>query len=78
MGALGKYIRHVIAGLVGLLAAWLAEEYKTTIDAEFQAAIVVILYAIVEKFLKRFEHLDPEGAADRVAIKQEARLRGIP
>ena len=76
MGSLGKYIRHIIGALVGWGAAWVAEEFKTTIDAEVQAAIVVVVYAIVEKFLKRFGWLDPEGAADRDAIKHEAFVRG--
>ena len=71
MGKLGKYIRHIIAGLVGWGAAWLTEK-GFTLDVETQAAIVVIVYAMVEKLLKRFGWLDPEGAADRLAIKDEA------
>ena len=74
MGAFGKYLRHAIAAGVGYLAAWLAEK-GFTLDAEMQAAIVVLVYAMVEKLLKRFGWLDPEGAADRVAIKEEAVAR---
>ena len=72
MGALGKYIRHAIAVGVGWLAAWLTERFGFVLDTETQAAIVVIVYAMVEKLLKRFGWLDPEGAADRVAIKADA------
>ena len=71
MGSLGKYIRHAIAAGVGYLAAW-GSSKGFTIGAEEQAAIVVLVYAVVEKLLKRFGWLDPEGAADRVAIKEEA------
>lgn len=75
MGALGKYVRHAIAAAVGALAAWANGEWGMTLDAEFQAAVVVIVYAMVEKLLKRFGWLDPEGAADRLAIKKDAAMR---
>ena len=69
MGALGKYIRHAIAGIVGALCAYAAQKWGLEVGAEAQTAIVVIVYAVVEKLLKRFGWLDPEGAADREAIK---------
>jgi NADH:ubiquinone oxidoreductase subunit 6 (subunit J) len=38
--------------------------------------IMLIGYAAVEKFLKRFESLDPEGAASRDLAQAEAVRRG--
>lgn len=39
--------------------------------------LLVAGYAMIEKYLKRFAWLDAEGAADRVAIKEEAAERGL-
>ena len=76
MGALGKYIRHGIAAAVGAALAFLVTTFDLQFDPDQQAAIVtggaVLGYAMVEKLLKRFGWLDPEGAADRDAIKAAA------
>lgn len=86
---MGKYLRHFIAAIVGpvvaALVAW-ATGIGFEIDADTVTAIeaalsgllfslAFMLYAWVEKFLKRFPTLDPEGAADRLAINEEAHAR---
>lgn len=78
MGRYGKYVRHAIAAGMGALAVWANGEWGVTLDAEFQAAAVVVVYAMCEKFLKRFRGLDEEGAADRSANKTDAAMRRPP
>lgn len=72
MGRFGKYVRHGLGALVGWGATWLAAETGIELTPEQKAAIVVGIYAATEKLLKRFGWLDPEGAADRAALKQAA------
>lgn len=75
MGKYGKYVRHLLAVGVGWLGAQATEHLGVVLDDETQAALVVVGYAMAEKLLKRLGWLDPEGAADREAIKEEAALR---
>ena len=65
MTGIGKYIRRIIAGLIGALAAWAAQRFGIEFGAELQAALVVVIYAIVQQLLTRFRWLDPEAWAER-------------
>jgi hypothetical protein len=81
MGSAGKYVRHLIGVLVGLVVtavlAKLAPDTPMhnvqgivdTISDLLAPAVMLVLYAWTEKLLKRFPALDPEGAASRIDDK---------
>lgn len=88
---LRHFIAVVLAGIVTWLSDKLpfletfitpeavnaATEWAVGLLTGVGAILMTTLYAWLEKFLKRFPSLDPEGAADRVAIQEEARHRGF-
>jgi hypothetical protein len=93
MGAgIGKYVRHLIGALAGGMAAVVVSQLAgvgiqldpETADALEQVtgglllAVSTVGYAWAEKYLKRFEWLDPEGAADRRALKEMAEEGIVP
>ena len=84
MGSFGKYLRHFLAVILGIIVAAIAQ--RLGVDYDKQAAATVIdgvlnlivpgivlwVYAWAEKFLKRFPNLDPEGYTGRQLIKAKA------
>lgn len=79
MDGLGKYIRHTIAALmaaiVGYITAALATqgiEVPGDIAVGFGTFLTFVVYAFVEKFLKRFPWLDLEGYAEYLDAKDGA------
>lgn len=81
---MGKYIRHGIAVLVSALLTFLITLTGAVPDPDqvqgaaegvasvLAPGIMLVAYAWVEKFLKRFRFLDTEGWIDRTWLKAEA------
>lgn len=86
---MGKYIRHGIGALVGLVLASIVgalgleptpEQQTTIVDglagglSEF---VMLVGYFVVEKYLKRFKGLDKEGFLDWWWLKKEASTTNV-
>jgi hypothetical protein len=85
---MGKYIRHLLAAIIGVLvgavvavlgkylgADFTPEQIEGFTDALTNAllpGVTLWLYAWSEKYLKRFAWLDPEGFTDRLRLKQQS------
>lgn len=84
---MGKYVRHLLAVLLGFffgaITAWLKAEWgysvpedqvATLVDALvslLEPGVMVGVYAVTEKYLKRFAWLDLEGWIDRLWLREE-------
>lgn len=85
MEGLGKYVRHFIAAAIGAIVAFVVGQaaangldvntdpaaYAGTVEA-ITGFVMLFVYAMLEKFLKRFPWLDLEGYAMRQQAKQAA------
>jgi hypothetical protein len=85
---MGKYIRHLIAVMIGgLIAAtvqFIGSRWGVTFEDEavknfadaatntITPVVMLAVYAVLEKFFKRFPSLDPEGYAGRELVNREA------
>lgn len=76
---MGKYLRHVASWTISALVTWLGLDLTQAATDDLTAGLTVVLvlvmgalYAVLEKFLKRFRWLDPEGHQDRLFLKASA------
>lgn len=85
MGRLGKYARHAAAWIVAAVVAWIGIEITAEVQADLVADVTValvalmgVIYAWAEKWMKRWRWLDPEGYAERADTKAVAGTSGGP